>query len=117
MPAVTSRELARCLKGIMDGSPLDSEGLVKVRAKYPIDRRWLSSPEFWDSLTDYYAKNCSDEEFPVFFWSIYGVYSILLDNLSMLDKIPKPTFIMPLVQAWLEPLRLWPRRCMASRSC
>ncbi len=89
LPDVVSRNLAEALKSTLDGEAVDFETVVEIRRRYEVNRSWLASRSFWDFAVDYYRKNYADGPFIEYFWTLYGLYAIVIDNIQVITELPR----------------------------
>ena len=89
LPEVVSMNLADSLGNILNGECLDCESIVEIRKRYPIEKWWLTSRAYWDYVVGFYEKNCPERPFLNYFWTNFGIYSILLDSLHFIDQLPR----------------------------
>lgn len=88
LPKAVSTALYDCLGGVLCGSPINCEDLAGLLSEYHITKTWLRSKEYWDSIVQFYQENCPEREFTDFFWTTQGMYSLLLDDLALVDEVP-----------------------------
>jgi len=88
LPKAISTALYDCLGGVTYGSPINCEPLAGLLREYHITKAWLRSKEYWDSIVQFYQENCPERDFTDFFWTTQGIYSMLLDSLALVDKVP-----------------------------
>jgi glycosyltransferase involved in cell wall biosynthesis len=88
LPKAISKELSGCLASVLYGSALDCERLAELSEGHHITKAWLHSKEYWDTTTQFYQENCPDRDFRDFYWTTQGIYSMLLDGLALVDKVP-----------------------------
>ncbi len=84
-----SVELANCLSPVLYGNPVNCENMANLLQEHSITKAWLRSKEYWDSVVQFYKKNCPETEFSKFFWTVHGIYSMLLDTLALVPQLPK----------------------------
>ncbi|HXY74633.1 MAG TPA: GT4 family glycosyltransferase PelF [Dehalococcoidales bacterium] len=77
------------LSGVLSGKPIDCEPLNEVTGRYTIPIALLGSKQYWDFLVKLYRKNCPERNFSEFFWTVHGVFSSLLDLISLVDELPE----------------------------
>jgi glycosyltransferase involved in cell wall biosynthesis len=88
LPKSVSAELADCLVDVLYGRHLNCERLAEIVKKYHVKKTWLQSREVWDTVVAFYEKNCPERDFREFFWTALGIYSMLLDGLALVDRVP-----------------------------
>lgn len=88
LPRNVTRTLSDSLQNVLLGAPLDLESIVKIRKRYNIDKGWLLSESYWHFLSHFYRKNYPDHSFVEFFWTVFGLYSVLLESISAMLQIP-----------------------------
>jgi glycosyltransferase involved in cell wall biosynthesis len=88
LPKAISTNLADSLGSALRGVPLDCKGIAEARERYPIERGWLTSREYWDSIVDFYKENFPERPFVEYFWTTFGLYSILLDTIYFAGQLP-----------------------------
>ena len=89
LPKAASMDLANSLRNTLRGAALNCDGIVKLRKSYPVGKWWLTSRDYWDSITGFYEDNYPERSFVEYFWTTFGLYSILLDIIYSIDKLPR----------------------------
>jgi polysaccharide biosynthesis protein PelF len=82
------KALPRLIKQLSSGQSLSLEGLFDPTQKYPIGKNWLTSRDYWDSITAIYDGLCPNESITDYFWTVFGFTTIILDSLNFIDEIP-----------------------------
>ena len=89
LPKSISGELANYLKAVLYGEPLNCENLSDLLKEYRITKNWLRSKDFWYSTVQFYRDECPDRDFSDFFWTTQGIYSMLINALTLAEQLPK----------------------------
>jgi len=88
LPKSISAELSDCLGDALYGRHINCERLAEIVKEYHIKKTWLRSREVWNTTVGFYQENCPDQSFREFFWTAQGIYSMLLDGLALVDRVP-----------------------------
>jgi glycosyltransferase involved in cell wall biosynthesis len=88
LPKAISAELSNCLTDVLYGRSVNCESLAEILKKYRIKKTWLQSREVWNSTVQFYLENCPERDFREFFWTAQGIYSMVLDGLALVDRVP-----------------------------
>jgi glycosyltransferase involved in cell wall biosynthesis len=89
LPRPASVRLGDTLASVLRGRPVDCERLARIADRFDINKGWLRSRGFWDSLTKFYEYDCPDVPFVEFYWSAIGTYSIVLDTIDLMRHVPR----------------------------
>lgn len=88
LPGTASARWADLLRGVLQGAALDCEGIVKFGNRYPLEKEWLTSRGYWDWIVRFYERSCPETPFVEYFWTSFGIYSVLIDIMHLIDQIP-----------------------------
>jgi glycosyltransferase involved in cell wall biosynthesis len=89
LPKADSANLVEFLKDSSHGATLDLESLIEALRHHHADKGWLQSRSYWDFVTDSYQENYPEGSFMEYFWTVFGLNSIMLDSLSFINEIPE----------------------------
>ncbi len=84
-----SIDLANPLKNVLYGKSLNCEDVIRTLERYPSKDGWLTSREYWEFVVDFYKKNSPERPFVEYFWTTFGIYSILLDGIYFARQMPR----------------------------
>ncbi|MBE0480241.1 MAG: GT4 family glycosyltransferase PelF [Dehalococcoidia bacterium] len=89
LPGLASRALSDCLRTVLEGKPVDFEQTVRVCRKYAVGKGMLTTRPYWDLVVKSYRERYSRSRFVDYFWTHYGLSSILLDMISDTGYLPR----------------------------
>jgi polysaccharide biosynthesis protein PelF len=84
-----SSRLAHFLKETGTGTISELENLVKSLGKYPVGKQWMNSNEYWKYLVESYQQSYPEGPFVDYFWTVFGLNSIMLDSMNFIHEIPE----------------------------
>lgn len=96
LPREVSTRVAESLQNTLWGTPMDVETLHEATARYGLNKAWLLSKSYWNSVVDYYSKQKIEEPFVTYYWTILGLYAALFDVLGAIDRMPQSDVYHPL---------------------
>lgn len=89
MPEHEASRLAQAMRNMLYGDILDVHTIMEIRKKHGIDKGWMASRAYWNLILDFYKMSNAEGSFIEVFWTIYGLYAVLLDTIYELDTIPR----------------------------
>jgi glycosyltransferase involved in cell wall biosynthesis len=75
--------------GASEGKALGLENLIAALPRGIVGKSWLRSRSYWDFIKANYQKNDADGAFLEYFWTSYGLDSMMLDSLNFVNEIPE----------------------------
>ena len=89
LPKEAFTSLEEFFNGASEGRPLDLENLVHALPRGAAGKTWLRSQSYWDFIKNNYLKNDAGGSFLEYFWTSYGLDSMMLDSLNFVNEIPE----------------------------
>jgi glycosyltransferase involved in cell wall biosynthesis len=89
LPKETFASLEEFFNGASEGKALGLENLVKAIPRGAVGKSWLRSQSYWEFIKNNYQKNDASGSFLEYFWTSYGLDSMMLDSLNFVNEIPE----------------------------
>ena len=84
----TRNGIPNLFKQMTLGQSLPVEEIYDPDQKYPVNKDWLASREYWNTLVTIYNELYPQEGITDFFWTIFGFATILVDSFNFIGEIP-----------------------------
>lgn len=90
LPALAAAKLDSVLRANLRGEPLDLAALVTLRRQYRnLGKGWLLSRSYWNVLREHYNANYGQDSFQEYFWTAFGLQTLLFDLTRDITQIPR----------------------------